>query len=196
MCSIRLWNEWRTISASADNAAISSFWNQNQERLTAIAQDWLSRMSERIPGGDSNSAQSAFEAFCLASPADGNESLRGADELWRLIAAIVMSRPRSAGTFELRSDESDQHSSGDVSSGRHGSQDAVPSNLATLMTTELRRLMEHLADTDLEVVVLAKLFGATDEALGAEMSCTRRTIQRMLKLIRSLWQDDLRSNRG
>ncbi len=194
MGSTRLWNEWRIISASADNAAISSFWNQNQERLTVIAQNWLSRMFERIPGGDSGSSPSAFEAFCLASPTDNSESLSGADELWRLIAAIVMSRPRQSEISDAVSNESDQLSASHVSNEGSSNQGVIPVNLAALMTTELRRLMEHLADTNLEVVVLAKLLGETDEALGVEMACTRRTIQRMLKLIRSLWQDELRAN--
>ena len=39
--------------------------------------------------------------------------------------------------------------------------------------------------------VLAKLEGLTNEAIATELKLTRRTIQRMIKLIRNIWQDEL-----
>ncbi len=175
---------------------VASFWSDHQSELTAIAQVWLNRMLVKSTNGDAESSVTAFEVFCLSTTNAPGESLRGADELWRLIAAIVMSqRPANDQSKQMTPPpESDQ--TVDVSSLAAHSGSVVPANLPELMTNELRRLLELLADVDLEVVVLAKLCDATDSALGDEMNYTRRTIQRMLKLIRSIWNSEFEACRA
>lgn len=167
------------------------FWIDHHGTFQAIAQKWLDRMLERTTAGDSSSTTTAFEVFCMSTDKAHGESLRGADELWRLTAAIVMCHQRGRDRDEQTGGNSGAGSTNDVSSTPEASTVSIPTNLAELLTQELRRLLKLLADVDLEVVVIAKLCGATDEALGTEMTYTRRTIQRMLKLIRSIWQDEL-----
>lgn len=191
MGSSTLWNQWRSVSAADDPRLASSFWTENQARLTAIAQSWLDRMLDKSASGDATSHVTAFEVFCLSSGNEGGVALRGADELWRLTAAIVMSQRQALDMSKQMSERSADDPTTNVASSSAGTSAVVPSDLAQLMTDELQRLLGLLADVDLEVVVIAKLCDATDDALGREMNYTRRTIQRMLKLIRSIWSDEL-----
>jgi len=47
-----------------------------------------------------------------------------------------------------------------------------------------------LNDPELEKVAVLKLEGYSNDEVAQELGYTRRTIQRMLNLIRVLWQND------
>lgn len=196
MGSLNPWAQWRLASTANDPQLVVTFWSEHQNTFQMIAQKWLDRMLERTTANDSASTATAFEVFCMPTNKTRNESLRGADELWRLTAAIVMCHQQGNDRGTQADGKSGPDPTGDVSSAQQASAVSIPTNLAELLTGELLRLLKLLADVDLEVVVIAKLCGATDEALGAEMAYTRRTIQRMLRLIRSIWQDELDSCRS
>jgi len=196
MGSLNPWTQWRFASTANDPQLVITFWSEHQNTFQTIAQKWLDRMLERTTANDSASVATAFEVFCMSTNKARGESLRGADELWRLMAAIVMCHYLENDRGKQTGRNSGAESTSNVSSLQEAFVVAIPTNLAELLTGELRRLLKLLADVDLEVVVIAKLCGATDEALGAEMAYTRRTIQRMLKLIRSIWQDELDSCRS
>ena len=54
------------------------------------------------------------------------------------------------------------------------------------MVQVIRPLLDELADADLESAALLKLTGSTNDEIASHMSCTRRTVQRLLKLIRDI----------
>ena len=48
-----------------------------------------------------------------------------------------------------------------------------------------------LGDVNLEQVAVWKLEGFTNEEIALNLNRTRRTVQRMLNLVRELWQEEL-----
>jgi DNA-directed RNA polymerase specialized sigma24 family protein len=72
--------------------------------------------------------------------------------------------------------------------------DQLPSRLprpdfAALMADECRRLLGLLNDAELEQLALWKLEGLTDDEAAAQLGYSRRSIQRMLSLVRRTWQE-------
>ncbi len=56
---------------------------------------------------------------------------------------------------------------------------------------ESERLLRMLGDVNLEQVAVWKLEGFTNEEIALKLNRTRRTVQRMLNLVRELWQEEL-----
>ena len=63
--------------------------------------------------------------------------------------------------------------------------------LAAMMSDECRRLLNLLSDPELETVALFKLQGYTNKEVADSMGYSRRTIQRMLSLIKELWSHEI-----
>lgn len=173
MSANELWKSWRNVSSTNNPEAIETLWVTHHGELVRIAHEWLDRMLHRSQDQEGNKL-TAFDFFCRGGDSGVSESLRGADELWRIIATLVTRRivvSQSADAVPIAN--------------------AQTRDLAQQMTSELRKLLNLLADADLEMVVLAKLSGATDNAVAHIMECTRRTVQRMLRVIRSIWQNEV-----
>ena len=62
---------------------------------------------------------------------------------------------------------------------------------AAMMSEECRRLLRVLNDPELEGVVLLKLEGFSNDEIAKQFGYSRRTIQRMLALIRDLWSQEV-----
>ena len=60
-----------------------------------------------------------------------------------------------------------------------------------MMSEECRRLLRVLNDPELEGVVLLKLEGFSNDEIAKQFGYSRRTIQRMLALIRDLWSQEV-----
>ena len=58
---------------------------------------------------------------------------------------------------------------------------------ALIMREECQQMLAKLKTPDLEMVALLKVDGYTDEQVAERLGCSRRTVQRRLRLIRRLW---------
>ncbi len=56
---------------------------------------------------------------------------------------------------------------------------------------ECQRLLGSLKAPDLQMVVLLKVEGYTNDQVAESLGCTRRSVQRKLKLIRDLWAEEI-----
>ena len=62
----------------------------------------------------------------------------------------------------------------------------LTSRVATIMTEEVRRLLDLLGDAELETIALRKLEDDTNEEIATELDCSVRTVERRLNLIRKI----------
>src|SRR5205085_11610217 len=62
--------------------------------------------------------------------------------------------------------------------------------LAVEVAEECRRLLGRLNDAALQSLALLKMEGYTNGELAARLGCGQRTIERKLRLIRTLWKED------
>ena len=59
------------------------------------------------------------------------------------------------------------------------------------MEEECERLLQLLVRDDVKQVALLRIEGYTNDEIAAALSCTRRTVQRRLDFIRSVWSREL-----
>lgn len=156
--------KWTLVVSSGDQEQLTALWAELAPTVQKLAEEWLVKSLRRVP--DDSVDSSRVREF-LAQLKNGELRLRGGDELWRLIAAAALSRMESAETVRDATEFSAQ------------------------MVRACKALLDELADADMESVALFKLSGNTNDEIAKSKNCTRRTIQRMLKLIRDIWESQI-----
>ena len=61
------------------------------------------------------------------------------------------------------------------------------------LADECQRLLDSLGSAELAQVALWKMEGYANEEIAAKLGCVPRTVERKLRLIRSLWADEVTS---
>lgn len=61
--------------------------------------------------------------------------------------------------------------------------------LGDAVADECRKLLEHL-DPDLQALALAKMNGDTNDEIAEQLTCSVRTVERRLHLIRQTWEEE------
>jgi DNA-directed RNA polymerase specialized sigma24 family protein len=64
---------------------------------------------------------------------------------------------------------------------------------AAQMADECRQLLASLPDSELRSVAEWKLEGFTNEEIAAKLGCACRSVERKLRVIRSLWRHEKRT---
>lgn len=62
---------------------------------------------------------------------------------------------------------------------------------STLLKEECERLLDVLGNDEFRKVALLKVEGYTNNEIANALQCTRRTVQRRLEFIRTVWSRDL-----
>lgn len=172
------------LHAGSDQAA-QLLWNHLHEGLLALSQK---RLAQQFTAGfdEEDVALSAFNALCDAVRT-GKYNLGDRNELWRMVAVIVINKAYNRVRDEKRL-------------RRGGGRKRAPSRVldslispkpdagtALIMREECQRMLAKLESPDLEMVALLKVEGYTDEQVADRLGCSRRTVQRRLNIIRRLW---------
>jgi hypothetical protein len=61
------------------------------------------------------------------------------------------------------------------------------------VTEEYEWLLDLLGDTELRSIALWKMEGYTVEEISAQLDCVPRTVERKLRVIRGLWNQEVGS---
>ena len=143
----------------------------------------------------------------MPSRASARGSVRGQfplladrDDLWRLLATITTRkvigtlrhqdrRKRGGGKVVGESVLDGVNDSGAEGMARFLSREPTP-EAATEFAEAYDRLFERLPDPTLKLIALRKLEGRTTEEVANELGTTRRTVDRKLRLIHALWQEE------
>ena len=194
--SVLLWLEAIRLG---DEAAVNRLWAKFSPRMSRLAQSWLAKTSERRIFDEDDVVVTAFEAFRRALIEVRYEGLTGTDELWRLLATATVNKARdlSEGERAQKRGGDERIESLDDSSpfmknlAQQQVSQAHSPEFAAMMSEECRRLLRVLNDPELEGVVLLKLEGFSNDEIAKQFGYSRRTIQRMLALIRDLWSQEV-----
>ena len=60
--------------------------------------------------------------------------------------------------------------------------------MEAVMADECQRLFAELQDGELQAIAAAKMEGASNEEIAAQLKCSQRTVERRLRLIRDKWK--------
>jgi DNA-directed RNA polymerase specialized sigma24 family protein len=167
------------------------------KRLIELARKKLRALPHREAAEDV--ALSAFDSFCRGAARGRFPELADRDSLWRLLVVITA---RKAARHKR---DANRHKRGgrvvgivsasadaDIEAylGQVVDREPTP-EFAAQAAEECRHLMRRLGDPELDSIALLRMEGYTVEEIGERLNYVPRTIKRKLRLIRSLWEQEL-----
>lgn len=183
------------IKQGHDEAA-AFLWERYFPDLLRVARQKLGRTPQRMEDGE-DVVLSAFDSFCKAADQGRFPNLTDRQSLWRLLYRITCRKAidlirRSQTTLGdarvlTRSPGQDDSSDQFVFAGRA----VEAADVAAMMADEVSRLLEMLPSEEFRSIAVAKMDAATNKEIAADLGCALRTVERRLKYIRAIWQQEI-----
>jgi DNA-directed RNA polymerase specialized sigma24 family protein len=187
---------WMNQLIAGDRTAVQPLWEAFYRRLIALAQQRLRGMPQRMADRE-DVALSAFASFCRAAEQGRLPQLIDRDSLWSHLFIYTLRKAHSL----LKRERAQKRGGGKVlneaalegAGGEPGlievlGREPTP-EMAAVVAEEYRRLLDRLPDAELRSVAQWKLEGYTNDEIAAKFGCVRRTVERMLHLIRGHWEN-------
>jgi DNA-directed RNA polymerase specialized sigma24 family protein len=146
-------------------------------------------------------ALSAFDSFCRGARQGHFPQLRDRNNLWPLLVVITARKAidlvqqegrlkRGGGAVRGESalqtpDDSSREAGLDQVIGREPTPE-----FAAQVAEECQRLLTKLGDPELRSVALWKMEGHTNAEIAAKLGCVEGTVERKLRVIRTLWEKE------
>lgn len=183
---------WITQLRAGDQTAADPLWHRYFERLVALARARLLRAPRRA-ADEEDVALSAFHSFCRAAERGRFAKLDDREDLWRLLVTLTTRKAahflRDGGRLKRggigRSSTAEDVVDLDLIAGAEPGPEFVAE-----MAEECRRLLGRLDDDTLRAVVVWKMEGYTNEEIAGKLNCVSRTVERKLRLIREIWENE------
>lgn len=174
-----------------DDVAAEYLWKFVKAKLTSLARRKLGTTG---PYDEEDVALEAFAALCDGLQKGNLDDIENRQSLWRMLAVIAVNRARKFARDEKRLRRGGAMSRNvDQSVLQNASSDEASPDVSLLAKDEYRRLLGLLGKDELKRIALLKVDGHTNEEIAEIAGCTRRSIQRRLKLIRDIWSNELPS---
>jgi DNA-directed RNA polymerase specialized sigma24 family protein len=190
---------WFQALQDGDRDGARKLWDRFSRRLLGLARQKL-RHAPRRAADEEDVALSAFDSFCRGVEKGRFSDLLDRDDLWQLLVLITVRKAIDLHHHEARLKRGGQetievHSAAPADAfdpaGLTGLLSREPSpELAAIMAEECSRLLGRLQDEELRAIVLLRMEGYTDDEIAERLGCARRTVQRRLRLIRQLWEQE------
>jgi DNA-directed RNA polymerase specialized sigma24 family protein len=183
---------WLGRLQAGDQAAARELWERYFRRLAALARLKLQGAPRRA-ANEEDVALSAFASFCRGVEHGRFPQLFDRDGLWRLLVVFTVRKAAHQLRDEARLKRGGNHA---AAAGDDNLLEQVVSReptpeMAAEMAEGVRGLLASLGDAELEVLALWKMEGYTNDEIAARLDCAPRTVERKLRLIRSIWEREI-----
>lgn len=192
-------SQWLGRLQTGDPTAAHKLWERYFHRLVGLARQKLQASPRLAALYQEDVALSAFDSFCRSAGQGRFPDLADRHNLWRLLVTITARKAYQLGLHEGRAkrgggavlDEAALSTRSDSGSGLPGleqlaDRQPTPPEVAQL-AEECQRLLADLPGADLRAVALWKMEGYTNEEVAAQLGCALRSVERKLRVIRTLW---------
>jgi DNA-directed RNA polymerase specialized sigma24 family protein len=190
-------SRWIVGAKAGESVAVRALWHRYFQRLVCLARQKLVGTSRRA-ADEEDVALSAFASFCRAAEEGRFPDLAGRDDLWRLLMRLTarkaVDQARREGAAKRgggRVHGKSVMAQGDPSWAEDGLAEVIGETptpeFAAMMAEECSRLLGQL-DDDLRAVAVAKMEDYSNQEIAVKLDCSVATIERRLRLIRSLWR--------
>jgi DNA-directed RNA polymerase specialized sigma24 family protein len=192
--------QWIDRLKAGDPDAAQKLWERYFRRLVGLARKKL-RAAPRRAADEEDVALSAFDSFCRGAGQDRFPRLQDRLDLWQLLVLLTARKALDLAQHERRLkrgggavlDEAALPRPADSSAQEaalEGIESLAPTPaFAAQVAEECRRLLERL-DSELRNVALRKVEGYSNEEIAAQLGCGLRTVERRLRLIRGIWEQE------
>jgi DNA-directed RNA polymerase specialized sigma24 family protein len=181
--------QWIGELRSGDADAAGKLWERYFGELVRVASGQL-RGAPCAVADEEDVALSVFDTLCRRMSSGKLQKLNDRHELWRLLVVIVRQKSidhrRLQGRKKRGGDKHFDHSLAEAGLDELLGEGPGPGDIAT-MREELSVLLGCLPDAALRQVAVAKLQGHSNQEMADLFNVTERTVERKIKLIRTLW---------
>lgn len=186
--------QWYRRLSSGDQEAISNLWARYFARLTGLASRKLGHRRDQMVDGE-DIALSAFDSLWRGVQNGRFQNVANRNELWRLLSVLTQRKAIDQLQFEHRSKR-------DVS--RTTRQELDPEGLESLkriaddeptpesvvqFSEQLHQLLGVLPSDEFRQIAALRLEGYTIPEIAALIDRGHATVERKLRVIRSLWEE-------
>ena len=191
---------WIDDLRGADDAAAEKLWKHFVSRLYELARHKLQPTTHSVYD-EEDAALSAFQSVCAGVVAGRFPDLQDRDSLWRLMLVITSRKVKDRHRYDHQQ-KRDVHRNVSSYIFADSTADSLPRGMEQLPSREptpefaaefvdtCQSLFQRLDDPQLQEVVSLRMEGYTDSEIAVRQSCTRRTVQRSLELIRRQWNKE------
>jgi DNA-directed RNA polymerase specialized sigma24 family protein len=191
---------WVRQLKAGDQAAVQKLWEGYFQRLVGLARKKL-QATPRQAADEEDVALSAFDSFCRRAGEGRFPQLLDRDDLWQLLVMLTTRKASNLAQHERRQKRGGgkvRHASA-LPSAALADEGAVFANLigrepdpefAAQVAEECRHLLEQLEDEELRAVAVWKMEGHTNAEIAAKLNRSPGTVERKLRLIRSIWEKE------
>ena len=193
--------QWIDGLKAGDPDAAQKLWERYFRRLVGLARMKL-RSAPRRAADEEDVALSAFDSFCRGAKQERFPQLHDRLDLWQLLVLVTARKAVDLAQHERRQ----KRGGGGVldeaalpGPARSSAQGAALEQIegpeptpafAAQVAEEYGRLLERLDSPELRTVAMRKVEGYGNEEIAAQLGCGLRTVERRLRLIRSLWEQE------
>jgi RNA polymerase sigma factor (sigma-70 family) len=179
---------WVDKLRAGDGLAARWLWERYFPTMVDLARRRLGRTACR--GADEEDvALSAFKSFCHAAAQGRFADPIDRDNLWQLLFALTARKAVDLIRYESRrkrrADAPEVVDLEGLATPEFGPE------FAAQLNEQLQRLLDGLGDPQLREVAQGKMDGLTSAQIAAKLNCSERTVERKLRVIRRLWQEEI-----
>ena len=183
-------SEWIShFRSSGDEVAALKLWDRIHPRVRDLSRRWITRIGIPVAFDEDDITISVFATFCDRLRCGQLPELNDREGLWRLLILMTARKANDHAKTALARKRSHGTDNPDV--GLHAISELrdtqLEPSIEVMMEDQCQAMLKALRDPALEAVVLLKLEGYSNVEIAEKMKYSRRTIQRMLELVKDIW---------
>ena len=183
-------SEWISkLRESGDEVAALKLWDRIHPKVRELSRRWLKRIGKPVSVDEDDVTISVFAALCERLRAKDFPDLKDRDGLWRLLILMTARQANDVAKTARALKRGGPSNMNDVDLDSISEIRAINADPAieVMMMDQCEAMLRNLGDPELESVVLLKLEGYSNSEIAKELGYSRRTIQRMLTLVKDIW---------
>jgi DNA-directed RNA polymerase specialized sigma24 family protein len=194
-------SHWLGRLKAGDPLAAQHLWEPYYRQLVHHARHKLQGAPRRA-ADEEDVALSAFDSFCRAAAQGRFPQLLDRQDLWQLLVLIADRKACDLVHYERRQRRGGGQVLDEAALAAPDARDLCASlaelpgpepspALVAQVAEQCQRLLHALGDPELQQIAVRKLEGYTVEEIAAQQGLVPRTVQRRLRLIRRIWEQEL-----
>jgi DNA-directed RNA polymerase specialized sigma24 family protein len=182
---------WVARLRAGDPLAARRLWERYFGHMVDLARRKLGPTPCRL-ADEEDVALSAFKSFCHGAAHGRFPQPIGHENLWQLLYALTARKAVDLVRHEGRRKRGGSAAPAEVDMEGLPAPQRGPDFEAQLVE-QRRVLLDSLGDPQLRAVAEWKLEGFTSAEIAARLGCAERTVERKLRVIRRLWQQEVQA---
>ncbi len=182
--------EWiLNFRTSGDEGAALSLWDRIHPRVRELARRSIARIGIPVAFDEDFVTISVFAKLFDRLRSGQLPNLNDRDGLWRLLVLMTARKANDHARISRAQKRSNGQNNPDVALQAVSELPDTPlePSIEVMMEDQCQPVLKALRDPVLETVVLLKLEGYSNVEIAEKMKYSRRTIQRMLELVKDIW---------